>query len=486
MSKRALGGLLGMVLALALVATPLWADSEVRIVRLSLVDGPVQLDRGTGEGFERAIMNMPITNGMRLWTRDDSRAEVEFEDGTSLRLTPGTKVEFSRLALTDNGRRETVVTIESGEAYVTYRNKNHEDFHIRAGDRELDLTKAVELRINVDPERADIAVLGGELIADGAKVKKNHTAVLTFASGGYEVADGVLPGADDGWNKDRNDFLSRYQTASYGYSSLNYYGSWFDSPYGSCWRPYGFSAAWSPYSSGAWVLYPNYGYSWVSLYPWGWQPYRSGFWNYAGSGIGYCWTPGPRFYGLGYAPVYHAPSGYVPPQPPPTKPPVVPPPHKGPWPPTSIVSGGPKIHGSPDARLPGTILPVGDVDAQTWSPRHNPGRPAWHDSQQNGFTSMNGKTTGGSNTNMPNNGRVNVPQGNRWSPADRSAWRNQQRQAQPEQRSGERASPSPSHMSAPAPAPAPRMSAPAPRMEAPRSEAPRSSGSSSSSRTPHQ
>src|SRR5450759_3466279 len=98
MTTRRLNSAFFVLLVLTLmVSAPAWADSEVRIVRLSLVDGPVQLDRAHGQGFERAIMNMPITNGMQLWTRENSRAEIEFEEGSSIRVTPGTKVEFTQL-----------------------------------------------------------------------------------------------------------------------------------------------------------------------------------------------------------------------------------------------------------------------------------------------------------------------------------------------------------------------------------------------------
>ena len=56
-----------VLLAAALVYAPsASADSQARIVRLSLVDGPVQIDRG--QGFEKAITNMPITQGMQLST----------------------------------------------------------------------------------------------------------------------------------------------------------------------------------------------------------------------------------------------------------------------------------------------------------------------------------------------------------------------------------------------------------------------------------
>ena len=58
MTARRSMSVLSVLLTLTfLLSASAWADSNVRIVRLSLVDGPVQLDRATGEGFERAIMN---------------------------------------------------------------------------------------------------------------------------------------------------------------------------------------------------------------------------------------------------------------------------------------------------------------------------------------------------------------------------------------------------------------------------------------------
>ena len=69
-------------LALALPAT---ADSRVRIVRLSFAEGQVQMDRADGRGFEQAFKNMPLAQGTRLATGNDGRAEIEFEEGSTIR-----------------------------------------------------------------------------------------------------------------------------------------------------------------------------------------------------------------------------------------------------------------------------------------------------------------------------------------------------------------------------------------------------------------
>lgn len=467
MTKRAIVAMAIALLVLTLTVAS-WADSQVRIVRLSYVDGPVQLDRGGGQGFDRAILNMPITSGMTLWTKDDSHAEVEFEDGTTLRLTPGTKVDFTRLALTDDGTRSTLVTIESGQVYVDYSHKKNEDFRIRVGQSEMALTKNVQFRIDVAQDKADLAVFKGELIADGATVKKNHTAELNLDNGTYLVAKGIAPAADDRWNHDRTDYHDAYMRTAYsgssyyGLSDLNYYGSWYGSPYGTCWRPFGYSAAWNPYSSGAWVWYPGYGYSFVSLYPWGWQPYRMGAWNYVG-GTGWCWCPNGAYYGLGWAPVYNAPVGFVPIRPPATRP-------ATPTPPTQITTGPPP-HRPP-------IVPVGDVDAQNWRVRHLPaldGEPGFHGRAQRGVF-PNGGAAGTTSTSTGATAATTTRRsGADWTPsARRNAMNNgaQAERAPREERPAprmERAEPSAPRMSAPAPAPAPppepRMSTPPPARE---------------------
>jgi ferric-dicitrate binding protein FerR (iron transport regulator) len=86
-----------------LASLPAYSDSQVRIVRLSYVEGTVQIARGSAPGFDKALLNFPVVQGARLRTADGSRAEVEFEDGTTLRLTPNSVVEFTQLSRRDSG-----------------------------------------------------------------------------------------------------------------------------------------------------------------------------------------------------------------------------------------------------------------------------------------------------------------------------------------------------------------------------------------------
>src|SRR3981189_680205 len=84
------------VLAAAFLVVSASAESKARIVRLSQVQGTVQIDRAAGDGFDKAFINLPVIEGSKLKTGKDGRAEVEFEDGSALRLASVKKVAFTR------------------------------------------------------------------------------------------------------------------------------------------------------------------------------------------------------------------------------------------------------------------------------------------------------------------------------------------------------------------------------------------------------
>ena len=88
-------------------------------MRLSQVIGEgVQLDRQTGRGFEAAFANLPITQGGVLRT-GNGVAEVEFEDNSSLRLTPQSIVAFPVLSLGPDGTRSSTVHVLKGAVYAS-------------------------------------------------------------------------------------------------------------------------------------------------------------------------------------------------------------------------------------------------------------------------------------------------------------------------------------------------------------------------------
>ena len=294
----------GALLFCVLLITPQsFADSFARIVRLSDMEGSVDVDRGTGQGFEKALLNMPITQGVRLKTGLSGRAEVEFENGSVIRLVGDSGVSFTQLSLRTNGEHVNEIQVEDGVVYVDYRHKGGDEFRLAVGNHPFDLTKDVRFRMQVNRGEVELAVFKGELNVQGAtqsaKVKKGESFTLDLNDGAkYSLAKGITPLNTDGYEQEREQYVQQYANQNhgspyaYGYSDLNRYGSFFDAPgYGLVWQPTAVGAGWDPYSNGYWSLYPGSGYVWVSSYAWGWTPYRYGQWMFL-SGRGWVWRPG--------------------------------------------------------------------------------------------------------------------------------------------------------------------------------------------------
>jgi hypothetical protein len=288
--------------AVLLLASAAWGDSHARIVRLSYVEGNVQIDRADGQGFQSAFLNLPITQGVRLETSDDGRAEVEFEDGSTLRLVPDSALSFDQLTLRDSGAKFTSVILEQGTAYFDLRKKGDDEFIMSASGARLELPRGGRGRVSVEPAGMKLAVFDGEVKFNtpdkSITVKKNQT-LETDQVDRYSVSNNISPEPYDSWTKERDEYRKQYannahvlsSSYSYGATDLNYYGNFFNSPYGYLWRPWSATAAWDPFVDGAWVFYPGFGYSWVSGHPWGWLPYHYGSWIYY-QPYGWCWQPG--------------------------------------------------------------------------------------------------------------------------------------------------------------------------------------------------
>jgi uncharacterized protein DUF6600/FecR-like protein len=301
-----------MVLVLAgltcsLLALPVLADSQARIVRLSDVQGDVQIDRNLGQGYEKAYLNMPITQGAKLWAKDSGRAEIEFEDGSVLHIVPDTKIDFSELSLRDSGGKVSTVNLQEGTLYVNYAGKPEDQFTVKFGHESTTLAHPTHFRVEMDDTTASLAVFKGDVEVSGpsgsVEVSKNKSAEFDLANDDkYTLAKNYEQDIYDDWDKQQDQYHQRYNSSNsygasampygYGVSDLNYYGSYYNVPgYGYMWQPYFTGFGWDPFMNGAWMWYPGFGYTWVSSYPWGWMPYRYGSWMFVPN-YGWMWQPG--------------------------------------------------------------------------------------------------------------------------------------------------------------------------------------------------
>jgi hypothetical protein len=316
------------VVLLALSALPAFASASpnVRVVRLSLAQGDVQIDRNSGDGWEQAINNMPLTGGTRLYAAENSKAELEFEDGSSIRLLGPAQIALIQLSFSANGSPLNQVEIDSGLVYVNALLNDHAGFRVQdAAGESFAITQPSHLRFKVDEQVASLAVMDGEVASiggDGGNVEIRGGETYNYILGqpGSAVRQAkVPPQSEDAWDQQREQYNDQYAAAgaqysgsdnpdAYGVSDLGNYGSYDDIPgYGESWQPSGVGPDWNPYDDGAWSYYPDWGWTFVSGYPWGWCPFYYGSWFYVG-GRGWWWHSGP-WHGPGGP---HGPGGFHP------------------------------------------------------------------------------------------------------------------------------------------------------------------------------
>lgn len=329
--------------------------NDVRAVRLSDVEGRVQVFAGSEQAFDQAQPNMPAVEGMRLVTASDGRVEVQFEDGSVARVTPNSSITLTELHR--NGDGSTVTTIDANAGLTYYElNGRAGQYAVRFGAVTVTPVDSSIFRVTLD-QNPEIAVTHGAVhVSDDQNlaldVHTNQSVQFNAPnSTEYGVAQSVAANSWDQWNSDRDQTLATLDESATvarastgnpddpGWSDLDYYGNWYDVPgYGQAWAPSGVGAGFDPFGVGSWGYYSSVGYTWISGYPWGWWPYHCGAWNYFNT-FGWLWFPGNcgwGSYGVGwypYATVWRVPAGYrlpVRPLPPHGLPPHGPTPHPEP------------------------------------------------------------------------------------------------------------------------------------------------------------
>ncbi|HEV8676344.1 MAG TPA: DUF6600 domain-containing protein [Methylomirabilota bacterium] len=276
--------------------------------RLGFVDGQVSFWRPGAQDWAQAQVNTPLAPGDQLSTGSPGNLEVQIGARAFVRAWANTQ-----LGLANQEPDFLQFTVTGG----------HASFDLRALEPgttvEVDTPNAAftieqpgYYRVDVTGERTSfITRRGGRATvtpANGAAVALTPSEAVVV-EGTAQLAAFAAPPLDDWdrWNYARTDRLleavsTRYVSpGTYGVTDLDPYGTWRTLPtYGPVWVPTGMPPGWVPYSTGAWVLDPTYGWTWVDAAPWGWAPYHYGRWVFV-DGF-WAWAPGPLLVRPVYAP----------------------------------------------------------------------------------------------------------------------------------------------------------------------------------------
>ena len=235
-----------------------------QIVRISYLDGDVRIARaekndggGKGATWETAVMNLPLQEGDNLVTGKDGRAEIEFEDDSTVYLAENSALSFedlhstsgvphSELALVNGAVTLHLDSLMPGETFVLHTPKN------RLLTR---YPQKAEMRVTSYLDATAITPLAaGKIDIAGAGTQEPITPDKTFLFDEANKMTAAAPGqapdyqAFDAWVADRYAALSAdtqqvmqeagLQRPIPGLAQLKGKGSFYDcQPYGKCWEP---------------------------------------------------------------------------------------------------------------------------------------------------------------------------------------------------------------------------------------------------------
>jgi len=306
------------LLMLLCLAMPLgvWAqqaeqiDPPARVAYISVSEGSAQITGGDGPTWAPAVVNTPITTGVRLTTQIGARTELH-TGWSAFRLAGPSALEVTelddtstRLALTDGSFSARLRDLQSGER-----------FEVNTPNVALVANQPGEYRFDVNPanDTTRVSVHDGSATVygdAGQAMSVRAGEQLVFVGRSLSVASkGAITYRDDfdQWVASRNALDDRSVSARYvsagtpGYQQLDAYGDWAqETEYGAVWYPRVTVADWAPYRYGHWAWVDPWGWTWVDDAPWGFAPSHYGRW--AQIGPRWAWVPGPMVRRPVYAP----------------------------------------------------------------------------------------------------------------------------------------------------------------------------------------
>jgi hypothetical protein len=300
-----------LFMAVLMLLAASYAHADYGWMRISLLQGDVQIKTTDSGDWGPASLNDPVMEGDQIWVPQDGRAELQLNMGTYIRLD-----QNSALQILATDKDSSQFYLSQGHAYVYFDAPAGSVIQIDTPDASSRAFEPAIFRIDMSEEYeyTDVAVYKGYVETENelgrTRVNAGETASLGRDTDG-EVAPMGPPDEWEQWNKKRNDRIRR-EGESWRYlpPELRTYsddfdtdGRWVQVPeYGYCWTPtVSVGVNWAPYREGRWI-WRGGEYVWISLEPWGWAPYHYGRWTFAAN-IGWCWVPpaaGDVYWGPGY------------------------------------------------------------------------------------------------------------------------------------------------------------------------------------------
>jgi hypothetical protein len=298
---------------LAFLLLPAYSQAQgLGNMRVSYIEGDVQIMAPETEDWGAASINGPLMEGDQIWVPEGSRVELQLNTGTYIRLDQNSALQILSL-----DRNSSQFNLSQGHAYIYYRSPKGSVVQIDTPDVSTRAFSRAVFRVDMSDEYqyTDVSVYKGyvETENEGGRTRVDADQMVSLGQNtNAEVAPMGPADEWERWNKSRNDIIQGRRSVSSRYlpPELSAYSSDFDTGgrwvvvagYGRCWTPtISVGVDWAPYRDGRWI-WRGGEYVWVSYDPWGWAPYHYGRWTFVAR-FGWLWVPpvrGDVYWGPGY------------------------------------------------------------------------------------------------------------------------------------------------------------------------------------------
>lgn len=195
---------------LTLTSFPYSQENHIRIVRVSYAEGSVLLNN------QGVTANMPLIEGNVLATGVNSFAEIEFEDGSTLRVGPNTQLMFAQLARLSSGEALTRVDLDEGEAEIKTSSRMPGEFTVGAANKTIRVPGGARVRVlSAQGDPLELAVWAGEVTVhdpeSGQDVAVEKEETFTLAADDpqqYDLEKGIDADALDQFSESRDQYLA--------------------------------------------------------------------------------------------------------------------------------------------------------------------------------------------------------------------------------------------------------------------------------------
>ncbi|HEX9136680.1 MAG TPA: DUF6600 domain-containing protein, partial [Nitrospirota bacterium] len=297
-----------LIIFLLLIHATTYAN-DLGLIRLSLIEGDVQIVVQDTTDWTEATINLPLNEGDRLWVSDNGKAELQIRGGVYARADGNSALDI--LTVTNDSAQ---FYLGQGHVYINNRRGGIKTVQV---DTPLSSLRSYDnsiMMIDISEDGVtEISVLKGYVYAESRAGATQVSAGKTLTIRGENNAELAPIGSPDDWerwNMERDQRLNAWgESSRYLPDELHEYASDFDdngrwdyvSDYGYVWVPAVMAASWAPYTYGRWVWIRG-SYVWIDYNPWGWAPGHYGRWVFTPA-RGWCWVPPSRgavYWGPGY------------------------------------------------------------------------------------------------------------------------------------------------------------------------------------------